>query len=154
MALPDLVIFLSIIALAWIVRVDFASLKITNKSVLVLLGLYLVWAALTGFVSIWSDLAAGATLFLLALVMWLLRMMGGGDVKLYAVLGFFVGFDQLLFFAVLLLVISVLFVVLIQTAGRIAKSGRLHEIRQSGKAPYAVPMCFAAILAILLRALG
>lgn len=152
--LPDLVLFASIAILVWIIKVDVATLKITNRSVLILFAVYLVWAALTGFGTIWSDVASGAILFSLALVMWLLGTMGAGDVKLYAVIGCLVGIDQLLIFSLLLLFVSIAFLAVIQIVGRMSNSGRLHEIRLSGKAPYAVPMCLAAIPSILLRAFG
>lgn len=122
--------------------------------VLLLLAQYLTWATLTGFTTIIGDVIAGAVLFLIAFILWLFRMMGAGDVKLYAALGMFIGFDYLSLYAVLLLLVSVLFVVLIQSTRLLKSGGRLNEIRTSGKAPYSVPMCFAAIPAILLRTFG
>lgn len=154
-SLPGLISLAAIAVLVWIVRVDFRTLKITNRSVLVLLVLYLLWIAASGFGTIWTDVFSGAILFLMALVMWLLRTMGAGDVKLYAVIGMFVGIDHLLSYALLLMLVSVAFVGVIALVGRGKGQGafvrRMREIKTSGKAPYAIPICFAAIPMIALR---
>ncbi|QGY00200.1 pilus assembly protein CpaA [Roseovarius faecimaris] len=141
-----------ILHVAWY---DFRHLTIRNSAVLLLLALYGLYAALTGFSALASDLAAGVVLFVPGLVMWLMRLMGAGDVKLYFALGLFIGLDRLWLFAVLLLGVSVMFLIALQAA-RIFRNKsvlwqRLGEIRTSGKAPYAVIMGAAAIPVILLR---
>lgn len=151
-SLSALVIISVVAVLVWVMRIDYRSLRIPNKMVLLLLAQYFIWANLTGFSTLVGDLIAGAVLFLIAFILWLFRMMGAGDAKLYAALGMFIGFDHLSLYAVLLLLVSVVFVVLIQVSRFFNTSGRLAEIRTSGKAPYSVPMCFAAIPTILLRA--
>lgn len=147
----DLILVGAIVVLVGIVRADIESLKITNRSVLILGMVYAVWAVVTGFDTIWGDLAAGAILFTLALVMWLLRLMGAGDVKLYAVIGSLVGIELLFLYAMLLLAVSFVLVIAIQTLGRSPRSTLLREMRTSGKVPYSVPICAAAIPTILLR---
>jgi prepilin peptidase CpaA len=153
-ALSNLILVGGVVLLLWIVRTDIASLKITNRSILILAVIYVAWAAATGFTSIWGDLAAGTILFALALVLWLLRMMGAGDVKLYAVIGCLVGIDLLFVYTLLLLAVSVILVIAIQTLGRSPRATRLREMKTSGKVPYSVPICAAAIPAVLLRAFG
>ncbi|WP_160006953.1 prepilin peptidase [Thalassococcus halodurans] len=150
-SLSALVIISVVAVLVWVVRIDYRSLRIPNKMVLLLLAQYFVWASLTGFATIIGDLVAGTVLFLIALISWLFRMMGAGDVKLYVALGMFIGFDHLSLYVVLLFLISVVFVVLIRLSKFVNLGPRMNEIRTSGKAPYAVPMCFAAIPAILVR---
>ncbi len=144
-----------LICIAWY---DFNNLTIRNKSVLLLLGLYLIWAALTGFQTLASDLGVGILLFLLGLVMWLMRLMGAGDVKLYFGLGLFMGIKTVGLFALLLLAATILLLFAMIIAARAGAekgiSGRLREIRETRKAPYAVPMCMAAIPCILIRVLS
>lgn len=155
--LSDIVMLAAVVLLARIVQVDFHTLKIRNRSVLILLGLYVVWGALGGFETLLSDMGAGALLFLTALVMWLAGAMGAGDVKLYAVLGLLIGYAQLGLYVILLITTSVLFVIALRLSGRMPGAGRfvsrLREIQATGKAPYAVPMCLAAIPAMVVRAL-
>ncbi|MBE0454148.1 prepilin peptidase [Roseovarius autotrophicus] len=140
-----------------VAQVDFRTLKIRNASVLALCGLYVLWAAAGGFRTLGPDLIAGGLLFLIGLVMWFARMMGAGDVKLYFPLGLFIGFELLAWYAVLLLVASVLFVAALALAGRSkATSGimaRLKAIRETRKLPYAVPMVMAGAPVIVMRLL-
>lgn len=144
--------------LAWIAWHDFKYMVIGNGVVLVLLGLYAAWAALTGFQTLVGDLAAGALLFLPAFAMWLLRLMGAGDVKLYFALGIFMGFDGLPFFALALLGITLLFIMVMAIARKTQSKSefwsRLREFKSSGKAPYGVIMCCAAIPIVAMRLLG
>ncbi len=144
-----------LIYIAWY---DFNNLTIRNTSVLLLLGLYLIWVALTGFQTFVGDLGVGVLLFILGLVMWLVRLMGAGDVKLYFGLGLFMGINTASLFAILLLITTIAFLLVMVIASKSgAKSGipgRLREIRTSGKAPYAVPMCLAAIPCTLIRVLS
>lgn len=156
--LSGLCVLAAIGVLGWIVWLDFAVLKITNASVLLLLGLYVIWSALSGFSSLATDLIAGAALFVMSFLMWLGRMMGAGDVKLYAAIGGFVGLNHLMAYAILLLIGSLLFVAVIKVLGRRPSTNKffssLNKINQSGNAPYAVPMVFAAVPVILLRNFG
>lgn len=150
----DGVMLLAIGLLLGIAWHDFGHFTIHNRAVLVLLVLYLAWAALTGFASLAGDLAAGLILFLPGFAMWLLRLMGAGDVKLYFGLGLFMGMPGLGLFAALLLAVSVLFLLLLHGAARLGTGRlprRMKEIRASGKAPYAVIMCSAAIPVMLVR---
>jgi hypothetical protein len=54
----------------------------------------------------------------------------------------------------LLLAVSVILVIAIQTLGRSPRATFLREMKTSGKVPYSVPICAAAIPAVLLRAFG
>ncbi|MDT8327017.1 MAG: hypothetical protein RQ750_06485 [Roseovarius sp.] len=141
-----------------VARLDFLTLKIRNTAVLALCGLYVLWAAAGGFQSLRLDLVAGGLLFLIGLVMWFARLMGAGDVKLYFPLGLFIGFDLLGWYAILLLVASVLFMAALALAGRSrAGSGivaRLRDLRETRKLPYAVPMVMAGAPVIVMRLVG
>lgn len=150
-----IVLLLAMILLLYILHYDYRHLKIQNRSVLLLLGLYLVLAALTGFYSVLSDVAAGLVLFLPSFMMWLFRLMGAGDAKLYFGLGLFIGFNGLGVFAVLLLIFTLLVLAALyfvkfssRTTGPI---GRFKQMKSSGHVPYAMIMCSAAVPAIALR---
>lgn len=144
-----------LIHVAWY---DFWRFTIRNHIILVLLALYALWATLTGFESILGDLAAALILFGIGFVMWALRAMGAGDVKLYFALGLFMGIGGLGLFSLLLLIITAIFlcslfmIANIEPKDRILK--RLKFIRNSGKAPYAVLMCGASIPVIVMRLIG
>ena len=137
---------------------DFKHLIVRNQASLALLVLYLLWAALGGFQSVVGDLIATAALTLVALVMWLLKAMGAGDVKLYFGLGLFVGYDNLAIYTVLLLLVSILLLAGIKMSKFSSRTGgpigRLKKFEAAGRAPYAVPMSLAAIPTLLLRAFG
>lgn len=137
---------------------DFKHLIVRNQASLALLVLYLLWAALGGFQSLAGDLIATAALTLVALVMWLLKAMGAGDVKLYFGLGLFVGYDHLAMYTVLLLLVSILLLAGIKMSKLSSRTGgpigRLKTFEASGRAPYAVPMSLAAIPTLLLRTFG
>ena len=82
--------------------------------------------------------------------------MGAGDVKLYAVLGMFVGYFYLTLFVLLLLLASICMLVVLTVARKrdwnSGVAGRLTVIARSGKSPYGVVMCAAAIPTVLVRA--
>lgn len=156
MVLSDIFLIAAIACLLVIGWRDFVTLKISNKIVLVLLGLYLAYAAVRFFSgqadvpALIDDLIAGAVLFGLTFVFWLLGKIGAGDVKLYLPVGLFVGLNGLLPYAVFLAVTSIAILVVIKAGGRIAKGQtligqRLIELRKSGRVPYGVPMGLSAI---------
>lgn len=143
--LSDIVLFAAMAMLLFIALRDFQTLRILNKHVLVMIGLYTVYAVLTGFADWRGDLTAGGILFGMSFVFWLLGMIGAGDVKLYLPLGFFLGMQGLMPYAILLLITSVLLLALVKlggrwSRGRTAFGRRLQELRAAGKVPYGVPM--------------
>lgn len=153
--IADGVLLVAISLLVYVAWYDFNHLTIYNRNILLLIALYVTWAALNGFPSTVADLAAGLVLFLLGFAMWLLRMMGAGDAKLYLGLGLFMGLSGLGLFAILLMAATLAFLAASSFAARCSNRegiiGRLRTIRETGKVPYAVPMCAAAIPSILLR---
>lgn len=153
--LANVVALLAVGLMLYIAWHDFWHLTIRNSSVLALFGLYVAWVGLSGLQTLAGDLGTGFILFVVGFVMWRGGMMGGGDVKLYFVLGLFMGFDNVGLFAAGLLLTTVLFLLALRIAARITSGGdfliRLRAIRDSGRAPYAVPLCMAAVPLILLR---
>jgi len=143
--------------LVYIAWEDLKHLRIRNAMVLLLLGLYAIRSVALSQAELMTDLAAGGLLFGISFVMWLLKAIGAGDVKLMFVLGLLMGFDGLLPFCVMLIAASVLFLVLIKAAQwlKLARGlgGRLAEIGREGKVPYAVVLVTASIPVIAVRAL-
>lgn len=128
---------------------DARHLRIPNPWVLAMLVLYLLSQGPLGFPFWKSDLLIGAVLFGLGFVMWMLRSLGAGDAKLMLPLGMHLGLAGATFFAVALLMISVLFFLAIQIAGRTNSRSALGQwlatMKSSGKVPYGVPLAIAAV---------
>lgn len=145
-----------LILLARIAWLDFRTLKIKNSNVAVLLGVTLLaWLVRSGGQDAW-DLAAGGFLFVLGFVFWALRLMGGGDAKLFLPIGIMAGWDHLLVFGLALLPASILSLILLKSMARFLPetSGlatRANEIARRRGIPYGVPLFFAAFVALLPR---
>ncbi|MBT8458550.1 MAG: hypothetical protein KJN60_02655, partial [Boseongicola sp.] len=97
-------------------------------------------------------------LVLPALLMWLLRLLGAGDVKLYFALGLLLGLSHVGLFVIFLLVVTLLFQAALWIAGRRSEGGavlqRMRFFRSEKKAPYGVVICIAAFVPVLLRIMG
>lgn len=141
---------------------DFLSFRISNRDVLILTVMVAALVLLRGaqgtMADLVPDLFAGALLFVLGFVMWLLGAMGAGDVKLYFPLGVLVGWALLPIYVVFLLLASILMLVAVWVGRRFPKENaglraRLTEIARAKKVPYAVPMAIGAILTLLPQAM-
>ncbi|CUJ18488.1 Flp pilus assembly protein, protease CpaA [Cognatishimia activa] len=144
--------------LIWIAVRDFRTLKVSNQSNLILLALYCVWLASRGFEAVETDLLVAVLFFGVALVMWLAKMMGAGDVKLYFVLALFIGVDGAAPYVLILLLISLLAFLVLRfwnggapTDGQSPWAARMTEFKKSGKLPYAVIMVASALGPICIR---
>lgn len=160
MVLSDTFLIAAIACLLFIGWRDFVTLKISNKIVLVLLGVYVAYTGLRFFVeglsvaAIIDELIAGGILFGLTFVFWLLGKIGAGDVKLYLPVGLFIGLNGLLPYAVFLAITSILTLMVIKGGGRLSKGKswfgqRLIELRGLGKVPYGVPMGLSAVCVMI-----
>lgn len=133
---------------------DFQVYRITNVSVLVLIGLALASLVLDNGVGLTARLAVTGILFTLGFVFWLLGLMGAGDAKLFLPIGLLLEWDQLMIFAIALLVLSFMAALVVvlpiaKHANRPGLIGRLAEIKQTGMFPFGVPIALAAIIAMM-----
>lgn len=141
---------------------DFLTFRICNRDVLIFSGMVAVLIVLRGLEGnasvVLPDLLAGVMLFGLGFLMWLCRVMGAGDVKLYLPLGVLVGWMLLPVYVVFLLFASVMMLLAIWIGRRFPSDrnrfrSRLTEIAATKGVPYAVPMAIGAILTLLPQAL-
>lgn len=152
-------IAVSVVALGLLGRVawiDFCTLRIPNRDVLILLVVCLVLVVPGVTPAGFANLVPGALLFGLGVLFWLLRMMGAGDAKLFLPLGILVGWQGVLIFAIGLLPFSLLLLALVALGkrgwmGQEFLGRRLAEIGQTRGLPYGVPIAAAGTAAVLWR---
>lgn len=148
----------AILMLARIAYVDFLTLRIRNDHVL---ALFAVALAILVFDFMQSNdiaragilFAASALVFILLLVFWMLRKVGAGDVKLFAIMPLLVGLNSSITFVLALLVLTLLIygamkfpMLLPAQLYRV----QLDAMRRDGKIPFGVPIALAAIAALLI----
>ncbi|AMS39332.1 MULTISPECIES: prepilin peptidase [Aminobacter] len=133
---------------AW---VDFMTWKIPNRTILVLVACYVIFAGVVlasgetvrfGVDVVWS-LAAAFLLMAIGFVLWQLKLLGAGDAKLMFPIGLFLGWTALLPFAIWLAILAVVALLSLKLPlpaglGATIPGMRLNEIRRTGKVPYAV----------------
>jgi prepilin peptidase CpaA len=91
---------------AW---VDLRDYKIRNELILVLVGLFIVHAIFSGqWTEIYWNLAVAFGIFLISVIFYIRKGVGGGDVKLLTVGFLWVGYAGMLPFALFLLGFAVL----------------------------------------------
>ena len=150
MALLTACVFLLLVA--W---EDFRKFRVRNASVLVLLGIYVVFAIARGDLQlVLLDFYGGLLLFLLGVAFWLAKLMGAGDAKLFFPVGCWVSLHNLFGWSVLLLVCSIILLGLVKLPfplgmRHLAVIDRLDELRRGKKVPYAVPISIATIVLVL-----
>ncbi len=160
-ALATLVLIAACLGFLYAAFTDFRSWKIHNQTVLALIFLYAVYAACSPHVSIvWfpkveflSALGAGALLFATGFLLWQFKLLGAGDAKLMLPVGLFLGWSNLMTYALFLIGFALLIMLLLRVPlpyglSRTWPGMRLNEIRRTGKIPYGVVMV-AAFFAIL-----
>ena len=133
--------------LLYVALTDFKEFKIRNEFILVLAGLFVVHALLSGrWVSAHWNLAFAALMFCVMLYFYGQNLMGGGDVKILTVAYLWTGVECALAFALLLLVFASL-----HTAA--AKLGwvQSHRADDDGRARIAfAPSVAAALICIFM----
>jgi prepilin peptidase CpaA len=109
--LSHVVLVITAAVLFYVALTDFKQFKIRNELILVLAGLFVVHALLSGrWVSAHWNLAFAVLMFCVMLYFYAQNWMGGGDVKILCVGFLWIGVDCALVFAVLLMIFSMVYV--------------------------------------------
>jgi Flp pilus assembly protein protease CpaA len=148
-SLSHVVLVITAAVLFYVALTDFKEFKIRNEFIVVLAGLFVVHALLSGrWVSAHWNLAFAALMFCVMLYFYGQNLMGGGDVKILTVGFLWVGFRCALPFAVLLAIFAALHVVA-------AKFGwaQVQQVGNKKRIPLAPSVAGALILCLILGCL-
>jgi prepilin peptidase CpaA len=148
-SLAHVVLVITAAVLFYVALTDFKEFKIRNELILVLAGLFVVHALLSGrwVIAHW-NLAFAALMFGVMLYFYAQNLMGGGDVKILTVGFLWVGFLCAFPFAVLLAVFAAVHVVA-------AKFGwaEVQQVGDKKRIPLAPSVAAALILCFILGCL-
>ena len=147
--LSQVVLVIAATVLFYVGLTDFKHFKIGNELILVLAGLFVAHALLSGrWVSAHWNLAFAALMFAVMLYFYAQSLMGGGDVKILTVGFLWVGFRCAFPFAVLLATFSAVHVVA-------AKFGwaEVQQVGDKKRIPLAPSVAAALILCFILGCL-
>jgi len=128
---------------------DLKQFKIRNELILVLIGLFVLHAFLSGrWVFAHWNLTLAALMLAVMFYFYAQGWMGGGDVKMLAVGFLWIGFDCALVFAILLVIFSI-----VQAVA--AKFGwiRVQEVGDQKRIPFAPSVAGALIVCFMLGCL-
>ncbi|WP_378951607.1 prepilin peptidase [Mesorhizobium sp. ANAO-SY3R2] len=153
---------MKLLALPLLVRIawgDFTTQRIANSNVLLLLclgaaSLLLAALAENSWWNLTLSAVAGAVLFLLLFPFWLLRRVGAGDVKLMAVAPLVAGGNDLLVFALALLVFALLTAAVVKNPMLLpspAFRAYVEHLDRQRVVPFGVPIAAALFLTIVLQ---
>jgi prepilin peptidase CpaA len=143
--LSQTILVLTAAVLFYVAFTDFKHYKIRNELILVLAGLFLLYASISGswMAFVW-NFGFAAILFLLMLYFYSMGLMGGGDLKLLTVAFLWVGPFCAVPFAVFLL----FFVGIHSVAAKLKLVGT--QIRKGHKAIAFAPSIAAALISVFL----
>jgi prepilin peptidase CpaA len=152
--------FVFILAVIYGALSDLTRYKIPNLVSYGLVLLFIPYAALTwNTLPILMHIGIFALVFMMCIVFWQLKWMGGGDVKFMAALSLWMGPDRILIFLVLLCGLSSLFVVVLrfliqsndyyQAGNYPAVFKRVLQKASEKAIPYGLPSGIAALIAYL-----
>src|SRR6266568_1698193 len=128
---------------------DFKYFKIRNELILILAGLFVAHALLSGrWVSAYWNLAFAVLMFCIMLYFYAQNLMGGGDVKILTVAFLWIGLDCALVFAVLMAIFAMLHVAA-------AKFGwvKVQQVGKHTRIPFAPSVAGALIVCFMLGCL-
>jgi prepilin peptidase CpaA len=148
----------AILMLARIAYLDFVTLKIRNNHVLALLAVALAILVFDYMQS--KDVAragilvgVSAVVFILLVVFWMLKKVGAGDVKLFAIMPLLVGLTSSVTFVLVLLVLTLLIYAAMRFPILLPERlyrAQIEAMRRDGRIPFGVPISLAAIAALLI----
>jgi prepilin peptidase CpaA len=148
----------AIVMLIRIAYLDLVSLRIRNDHVLPLLATALAIVILDfmrtrDLIGTLTLLGAAALVFVVLFVLWMLKKVGAGDVKLLAIMPLLVGINGSVTFVLALLVVTLLIYAAMKFPMLLPQQlykAQLEAMRRDRRIPFGVPIAFAAILALLL----
>jgi prepilin peptidase CpaA len=143
--LSHVVLVITAAVLFYVALTDFKQFKIRNEIILVLAGLFVVHAILSGrWVSAHWNLAFAALMFSVMLYFYAQKLMGGGDVKILTVAFLWVGFVCALPFAVLLAIFAAVHVVAVKLGW-----AEVQQVNGKKRIPLAPSVAAALILCFI-----
>jgi Flp pilus assembly protein protease CpaA len=147
--LSHVVLVVTAAVLFYVALTDFKEFKIHNELILVLAGLFVVHALLSGrwVIAHW-NLAFAALMFVAMLYFYGQNLMGGGDVKILTVGFLWVGFRCALPFAVLLAIFAGVHVVAAMFGW-----AQVQQVGARKRIPLAPSVAGALILCLILGCL-
>src|SRR6516225_1331220 len=148
-SLSHVVLVITAAVLFYVALTDFKQFKIRNELILVLVGLFVVHALLSGrwVIAHW-NLAFAALMFCVMLYFYAQNLMGGGDVKILTVGFLWIGLDCALPFAVLMAIFAMIHVAA-------AKFGwvKVQQVGEKQRIPFAPSVAGAMIVCFMLGCL-
>lgn len=143
--------------LSWAAATDVMRRRIPNASVLAILGLFGLWALAGAPAGLGSGLVAAAIGFGVGFALYLFKIMGAGDVKLFAAAALFVGLAYLPMFALATAMAGGLVAVL-SMLSRPRQTLVMLTLRRQGDygrdIPYGLPISIGALLTLWCVATG
>lgn len=165
--LSTLIAGLALVAIIYGGLSDLTRFKIPNAVSYGLVALFAVYAALNWFFPVlqWrhfplqDHLVIGSTVFVIFLIFWKLRWVGGGDVKFVAATSLWMGPANILQYVILLSVLSVVLMVIVkflrQWGAYIAASGYPQFVKtltskaEANVLPYGFSAAIAAVITLV-----
>src|SRR5262245_55447981 len=142
-ALSHVVLVITAAVLFYFALTDFKQFKIRNDLILVLVGLFVVHALLSGrWVFAHWNLALAVLMFCVMLYFYSQNLMGGGDVKILTIAFLWIGFNCALVFAVLLALSSAVHVLAAKFKVEVEQVGERKRIPLPPSVAAAMIICF------------
>ncbi|MND97752.1 Type IV leader peptidase family protein [compost metagenome] len=142
---------------AWIAISDIRHRRIPNLALLVLLALFLPWCFLAGGVHFGPAIVAAAIALVVTMALWLTKIIGAGDSKMFATVALFMGLDNLPAMALLTVLIGGV-MALASFASRPRRALAMITLRGKGDwgrgIPYGVAIALAGAIGIWSSLLG
>jgi prepilin peptidase CpaA len=135
---------------------DFRQLVIPNTISILLVLLYFVYFALSGRdMDLLHHVAFAACLFAAGVAMFAANLFGGGDVKLLAAVGLWMGFEYAVPFILVVSVLGALLGIVLIAVRRWSKTHetgtgpyvwrRIADMARDGECPYGIAICGGAL---------
>ena len=154
------VLFLFCLAVIYGAISDVTTYTIPNRVSYGIALLFLVFAALTwAKTPVLLNLGLGLLTFVICVIFWQLKWLGGGDVKFVSAVALWMGPEQILLYMILLAVLSAVFVSILQYSrqwnGYIQQSTMIpkfikHMVQKAEEhaCPYGLPAAIAALIVV------